>query len=244
MVDVGDYGIILGALGLISGIASAAYSRGQVVAARAQLKDAREQAIEALRAAELVAENARKQATEALHAAELVAENARKQAIEALRAAELVAENAREQAIEALRAAELVAENARKQAVDLAISDISARVRAMRASNFQSNPSLPQELQDLMKRSGGPGAYSVLLDAMEAAQDIYFLRKRGHVTDEQWRWWMHEDLPLVVGSPAFEEVFRRAAKQEVLVEEFVAAFEHVLHGRDIADPEGKPNRSG
>jgi hypothetical protein len=212
MVDAGDYGLLLGALGLLSGIASAAYARGQVLAARAQSKDAREQALEALRAAELVAENAREQALEALRAAELVAENARKQADAALRAAEL-----------------------------LALSDISARVRAMRASNFELNPSLPPELQAVIQRAGGPSAYSVLLDAMEAAQEIYLLRKLGAVTNEQWRKWMHDDMPLIVRSPAFEEVFRRAAKENMLAAEFVAGFEPVLRGRDVVDPAGKPD---
>jgi multidrug efflux pump subunit AcrA (membrane-fusion protein) len=227
-----DYGVLLGALGLISGMASAAYSRGQVVAARAQLKDAREQAVEALRAADLVAENAREQADAALRAAELLAENARQQAVEALRAAELVAETARKQADAALRVAEL-----------LAISDISARVRAMRASNFASNPSLPDELQAAIKRAGGAAEYSVLLDSMEAAQEIYFLRKRGAVTRDQWRGWMH-DIPLVVANPVFEEVFRRAAKQDVLAAEFVAAFEPVLRGEDIVDPADELSGSG
>ncbi|HEV8360158.1 MAG TPA: hypothetical protein VGR28_06860 [Candidatus Thermoplasmatota archaeon] len=225
MVDAGDYGILLGALGLVSGMASAAYARGQVLAARAQLKDAREQALEALRAAELAAETKREQALEALRAAELVAENARAQALEALRAAELVAENARKQADAALRAAEL-----------LALSDISARVRAMRASSFEANPSLPLELQAVIERAGGPRAYSVLLDALEAAQEIYLLRKLGAVTNEQWRRWMHDDMPLIVRSPAFEEVFRRAAKENMLAAEFIAGFEPVLRGRDVVDP--------
>ena len=246
MVDSGDYGIALGALGLVSGIASAAYSRGQVLAARAQLKDAREQAVEALRAAELVAETKRQEALEALRAAELVAETARGQAVEALRAAELVAETARGQAVEALRAADLVAATARKQADAalrvaelLAISDLSGRVRAMRASNFASNPRLPPDLQGLIKHAGGPGAYSVLVDAMEAAQEIFALRQRGAVTGEQWRGWMHDDIALVLGNPAFEEVFRRAAKQGELAEDFVAAFEPLLRGRDVADPLGQ-----
>jgi formate dehydrogenase maturation protein FdhE len=99
-----DTGLMLGALGFVSGIASLIYSRSQARGTHAQLRSARVQAEEALRAAELVADGARQQALEALKAAGLVAEAARQQALEALKAAGLVAESAREQAIEALRA--------------------------------------------------------------------------------------------------------------------------------------------
>src|SRR5688572_33235696 len=85
-----DTGLLLGALGFVSGIASLIYSRSQARGTHAQLKSAKEQAEQALRAAELVAEGARQQAVEALKAAGLVAESAREQASEALKAAGLV----------------------------------------------------------------------------------------------------------------------------------------------------------
>ena len=96
-----DTGLMLGALGSITGIASLIYARSQAHGAHAQAEGVRQQAIEALRAAELVAEGVRQQALEALRAAGLVAESARQQAVEALRAAGLVAESARQQAVEA-----------------------------------------------------------------------------------------------------------------------------------------------
>ena len=54
-----DTGLMLGALGSITGIASLIYARSQAHGAHAQAEGVRRQAIEALRAAELVAEGAR-----------------------------------------------------------------------------------------------------------------------------------------------------------------------------------------
>jgi hypothetical protein len=326
-------GLLLGALGFVTGIGSLLYSRSQAKGTHAQLDSAREQAIEALRAAELVAENANKQAIEALRAAGLVAESAKQQAIEALRAAGLVAESARleaietrraaglvadgarEQAVEALRAAGLVAENARLQAEEavraaglvadgareqavevlhaaelvaetsrqqaaealtaarlvadgareqaleavraaglvaesarqqagealraaelLANSEVSARVREMRARNFRANPNLPADIQQTMEKAGGADAYSVILDSMDIAQEIYFLRKRGMVSNEHWRMWMNDQMVLIAHSPSFEDVFQRAVSKGVLFGEFVEAFQPVLQGRGIEDP--------
>jgi hypothetical protein len=110
--------LVIGVVGFLLAVASLIYARSQARGTHAQLRSAREQAVEALRAAGLVAESARTQATEALRAAELVAESGRQQAVEMLRAAELVAESGRQQATEALRAASLVAEGAKQQAVE------------------------------------------------------------------------------------------------------------------------------
>ncbi|HET6398975.1 MAG TPA: hypothetical protein VFH47_05420 [Candidatus Thermoplasmatota archaeon] len=238
-----DTGLLLGSLGFMTGIASLIYSRREVKGTLAQVQVGRNQAESALRAAELVAENARQQAIEALRAAGLVAEGAKQQAVEALRAAGLVAEGSREQAIEALRAAGLVAESARQQAEQalraaelLANSAVSARVREMRARNFRANPNLPAGIQAIIRQAGGPEAYAVMLDSMDVAQEIHVLRSRGMVSDEHWRLWMNDQMVLIAQSPAFQEVFQRAADQGVLRAEFVAAFLPVFSGLRIVDP--------
>jgi hypothetical protein len=220
-----DPGLLLGALGFVSGIASVLYARSQARGAHAQVDGARKQAEEALVAAGLVAENARQQALEALRAAGLVAEGAKQQAVEALRAAGLVAEGAREQAAQALLAAELLASSA-----------VSARVREVRARNFRSNPGLPAAIAATIAKAGGPDAYSVMLDSMDVAQEIYVLRQRGLVSDENWRRWMDDQMLLVSRTPSFEEVFRRDAAAGILAPAFVEAFGPVLAGRRIADP--------
>jgi hypothetical protein len=240
----GDTGLLLGALGFVSGIASLIYSRSQARGTHAQLKSAKQQAEQALRAAELVADGARQQAAEALKAASLVAQSAREQAVEALRAAGIVAENARIQAIEALSAARLVAEGAREQAAQallaaelLASSAVSARVREVRARNFRSTPDLPASVQATIAQAGGADAYSVMLDSMDVAQEIYVLRQRGLVSDENWRRWMDDQMLLVSRTPSFEEAFRRDAEAGILAPAFVAAFEPVFGGGRVADPE-------
>ncbi|HUR62320.1 MAG TPA: hypothetical protein VM286_08175 [Candidatus Thermoplasmatota archaeon] len=274
-----DTGIILGALGFMTGIASLVYARSQALGAHAQVDGARQQAVEALRAAALVAEGAREQAAEALRAAAIVAEGGRQQAIEALKAAGLVAEGAREQAAEALRAAGLVAESARTQAAEalraaavvaqsgreqaaealraaalvadsarvqaaealraaelLASSAVSARVREVRARNLHANPSLPARVQETIAQAGGPAAYSVMLDAIDVAQEIYFLRERGLVSDEDWRRWMDDQMLLIAHTPSFQGIFRRDASDGILRQEFVVAFEPVFAGQRVADP--------
>ena len=142
-----------------------------------------------------------------------------------MRAAGLVAESAKEQATEALRAADLLADSA-----------VSARVREMRSRNFRANPNLPAGIQEIIKNVGGPDAYSVMLDSMDIAQEIYMLRKRGLVSDENWRRWMNDQMVLISQSPTFRDIFRRDADQGVLFPEFVQAFQPVFEGRRIADP--------
>lgn len=202
-----DSGLILGALGFVTGIASLLYARSEVRGTRAQLESGKEQA------------------AEAVHTAGEVAENARKQAVEALRAAGLVAENAKEQARQALLAADLLAD-----------AEVSARVRDMRARNFRANPNLPSDIRQIMKAVGGPDAYSVMLDSIDIAQEIFILRQRDLVSDENWRRWMNDQLLLISTSPHFQDIFRREAEQDVLLAEFVEAFQPVFEGRRIADP--------
>lgn len=203
-------GLVLGGLGFVTGIASLVYARSQARGAHAQVQGAREQALEALRAAGLVAESAREQAAEALRAAGLVAESARQQAADALVAADLLASSA-----------------------------VSARVREMRARNLRSNPNLPPDIQEVIQRAGGADAYSVVLDAIDIAQEVYFLRKRGLVSDENWRHWIDDQMALVARSPSFEDVFRRDAAEGELFAEFATAFEPVFQGRLMVDP-GRP----
>jgi hypothetical protein len=151
-----DAGLMLGGLGFVTGLASLLYARNQARDARAQVKNSRLQAEEALRAAGLVADGAREQAVEALRAASLVAESAKQQAVEALRAAGLVAENARIQAVEALDAAELVAEGAKQQAVEalraaglVAESSREQAVEALRAAGLVAEGARQQAEQAL-----------------------------------------------------------------------------------------------
>ena len=148
--------LLIGVVGFLLAVASLIYGRSQARGTHAQLKSAREQAVEALRAASLVAESARTQASEALRAAALVAENGRQQAVEMLRAAELVAESGRQQAVEALRAAGLVAENARIQAVEaldaaelVAESAREQAVEALRAAGLVAESARQQAEQAL-----------------------------------------------------------------------------------------------
>lgn len=221
----GDTGMFLGAFGFITGIASLIYARSQARGAHAQVESARKQAVEALRAAELVAKGAREQAVEALRAAGLVAENARERAVKALTAAGLVAENARLQAAQALRAAELVAN-----------AGVSARVREMRARNLRFNPALPAPVHSMMKQAGGPDAYGLLLDAIDIAQEIYSLRKAGVVSDDQWRMWINDQIGPMAASSNFQAVFRQAAKNGSVSRDFAASFEPILLGHPIHDP--------
>ena len=184
-----DAGLLLGALGFITGMASVIYARSQARGAHAQVEGARRQAESALRAAELVAESAREQAAQALLAANLLADSA-----------------------------------------------VSARVRDVRARNFRSNPNLPAHVQATIATMGGAEAYTVMLDSMDVAQEIFVLRGRGLVSDENWRRWMNDQMVLISRSPHFQDLFQREATQGVLLASFVAAFQPVFEGRRIADP--------
>lgn len=165
--------LVLGGVGFLLAIASLIYARSQARGTHAQLKSAREQAVEALRAAGLVAESARTQATEALRAAELVAASGRQQAVEMLRAAELVAESGRQQATEALRAAGLVAEGAKQQAVEaLRAAGLVAEnariqaVEALDAAELVAASAKEQALEAL--RAAGLVAENARIQAVEA----------------------------------------------------------------------------
>jgi len=210
-----DEGLWLGAFGFVTAIASLVYARGQARGAKAQVEGARRQAVEALLAAQLVAKGARETAAEALRAAGLVAENARRQAVQTVQAAELLANSA-----------------------------VSARVREMRARNLRSNRDLPASIKAVIEQVGGPEAYSLMLDSVDTAQEIYSLRKRSMVSEESWRLWMDDQMMLIARSPSFKIVFHRAARAGALRPDFVQAYQAVFEGHALDDPliaqEGDP----
>ncbi len=78
---------------------------------------------------------------------------------------------------------------------------------------------------------------------MDDFQDVFFLRRDGIVSDENWdKYKAH--MKSVAQRPAFQLIFEYALKQQLLHPEFVQFFRPILKGNDPQDPRTANKRDG
>ncbi len=72
-------------------------------------------------------------------------------------------------------------------------------------------------------------------NAIDALQDMYFLRKRGIVEEYHWRHWASA-LNVVGRAPMFHLVYENAVARDALDPEFAAYLRPLVDGRPLTDP--------
>lgn len=98
-----------------------------------------------------------------------------------------------------------------------------------------SQPPL-SELVDLLQAEGGVERYLVYRDAMDTAQDAFFLRLKGVITDEHWYVWTNAHMSIWAKFPGFEKNFHVAAQTGLIHPEFVKFYEPIFRGSGLRDP--------
>ena len=172
-----DFGTVMGALGLATGIVAILYSRLQADAARIQ-------------------------AQETAHLSTLQSNS------------ELL-ERTRE-----IRRLALTTPQVREEFLSMCVS--------------QAHPFYP--LADLLTAEGGIERFLVYRDAMDTAQDAFFLRRRRVITDEHWYVWTRVHMSIWAKNPGFERTFRVAAQTGAMHPDFVKFFAPIFQGSSPRDP--------
>lgn len=80
-------------------------------------------------------------------------------------------------------------------------------------------------LDAAVDRAGDMQMYLLFRDMLDTFQDIFFLRREGIISDDQWSMWTTNHMRSPVRAPGFEENFRYAAKRGLLHADFVAFYE-------------------
>ena len=101
--------------------------------------------------------------------------------------------------------------------------------------NMASRPPF-SELDDLWNSDDGLDHYTVYRDAMDTAQDAYFLRQRGVMSDEHWYVWTKTHMSIWAQFPGFEKTFHVASQIGLIHPDFARFYEPVFHGGDLKDP--------
>ena len=101
--------------------------------------------------------------------------------------------------------------------------------------NAASRPPL-SELVDLWRSEDGLDHYTVYRDAMDTAQDAYFLRQRGIMSDEHWYVWTKTHMSIWAQFPGFERTFQVASRIGLIHPDFAKFYEPVFRGGSLGDP--------
>jgi len=96
------------------------------------------------------------------------------------------------------------------------------------------------ELADLLKTESDFERYLVYRDAMDTAQDAFFLRRKGVMTDEHWYVWTKVHMSIWAKFPGFERSFRVAAQTGLIHPDFVEFYEPIFRGSGFRDPATSP----
>lgn len=80
-------------------------------------------------------------------------------------------------------------------------------------------------LDAAIARAGDLTMYLLFRDMLDTFQDIFFLRREGIISDDQWSMWMANHMRSPVRAPGFEDNFRYAAEHGLLHRDFVAFYE-------------------
>ena len=147
------------------------------------------------------------------------------------------------------RAAHRQADEARRQSensdrLSMMESNLAMYARFRETRNqFLHFPNLQQEWRDTQPRfsemfdaCGGLDKFIAVREAMDAMQDVYFLRKDGCVTDQYWHVWTKTFFRFYAKMPTFLKVFDFASDEGLLHPEFVTFYRGAIQGERLADP--------
>jgi hypothetical protein len=93
-------------------------------------------------------------------------------------------------------------------------------------------------MREVLAMAGDVETFIAYRDAMDAAMDLYFLRKEGVLADEYWMVWSHAQPRIYAQLQSYQAAFRFAAKAQWIHPEFVRAYEPLFSGGDFQDPKG------
>jgi len=145
-----------------------------------------------------------------------------------------------------VRAERTQAEEATRASILQSNTEMHDRSREIRRRAL-ANPEVREEflsfaisrlpsLSNLLKAEGGIERFLVYRDAMDAAQDAFFLRRRGVMTDEHWYVWTKVHMAIWSKYPGFQKTFRAAAEDGLVHPDFASFYEPIFHGKDFTDP--------
>jgi hypothetical protein len=80
-------------------------------------------------------------------------------------------------------------------------------------------------LDAAIAQAGDMPMYLLFRDMLDTFQDIFFLRRAGIVSDDQWSMWRNNHMRSPVRAPGYQENFRYAAQRGLLHPDFVAFYE-------------------
>lgn len=91
------------------------------------------------------------------------------------------------------------------------------------------------ELAEISRTEDGTELYIVYRDAMDAAQDAFFLRRKGVLSDQYWRIWTRGHMTIWAKYPGFEKTFRVAAQNGFIHPDFAKFYEPIFRGDALGD---------
>lgn len=92
------------------------------------------------------------------------------------------------------------------------------------------------ELSDLLRSDSDLERYLAYRDAMDAAQDAFFLRRKGVMADEHWYVWTRTHISIWAKFQGFERCFRVAAQGGLIHPDFANFYEPIFRGSSVTDP--------
>jgi hypothetical protein len=96
---------------------------------------------------------------------------------------------------------------------------------------FESNP----HAREILGSNGTLAGLAIVRNAIDALQDIYFLRKQGIVQDHQWINWTSSFVP-IARMPLTLSVYDNAVARGALDARFAAFLLPVFDGKTLGDP--------
>jgi hypothetical protein len=118
-----------------------------------------------------------------------------------------------------------------------------ARIRDHRSHMFRTpggvealEASLPKGQTPQWTDAGSVELFLVYRDEMDTFQDVYLLRTRGALPDEEWQLWVRYYMRIPTTNAAFRKVFESVAERGGLLPEFVAFYRPLFEGAEPADP--------
>lgn len=98
---------------------------------------------------------------------------------------------------------------------------------------FESNP----HVHEILGSHGTLPGLAIVRNAIDALQDIYFLRKQGIVQDHQWTNWTSSFVP-IARMPLTRSVYENAVARGALDAGFATFLLPVFDGKTLGDPKG------
>jgi hypothetical protein len=114
--------------------------------------------------------------------------------------------------------------------------------RALRRQRFTDPTLLTEaraaspEIVPLLDADGGAASFLINCDTLDTFQEVFFLRRRGIVSDEHWALWTQMHMLGPVKLPGFRAVWEASLKHEWLDPDFAAFYAPAFRDAPLRDP--------